>query len=377
MLRTLGQTLGIGHHTLLAVIEVRVVGAIQNGTDRVFDIAKTFVLLGGEQRESGAALARAGRTADAVDVVLGRAGNVIVDDMGNAVDVNAASHDVRRHEHARVTALEALEGLLALGLRAIAVNRRAADTAAVEDFGDAIGAMLRAGEDQHTLKSVIGDETHEQVGFLLTAYGVDRLSDRLDRSGYRGDRDVCGIVERRVDELEDLLGHGRREQEVLTLRRHECHDALHVGRKAHIEHAVGLVEDEHLHVGEVDVTTADEVEKSARSGDEYVDATSQRPLLWIVADAAVHDCRTVTSHLGRSACDFIDLNSELTRRGDDECLDAAGLCGDALQQREDERRGLSGAGLRTADNIAALEHDRNRIALDGGGLGVAHRGDRR
>jgi hypothetical protein len=46
-----------------------------------------------------------------------------------------------------------------------------------------------------------------------------------------------------------------------------------------------------------------------------------------------------------------------------------------LQHRQREAGGLAGAGLRGAEQIAAREHDRNRLRLDGGGLGIALLGD--
>ena len=57
---------------------------------------------------------------------------------------------------------------------------------------------------------------------------------------------------------------------------------------------------------------------------------------------------------GRLDGDLVDLQRELARRGDDERLDAA-AAGDALERGQHERRGLAGAGLRAADDVAAFE----------------------
>jgi hypothetical protein len=45
--------------------------------------------------------------------------------------------------------------------------------------------------------------------------------------------------------------------------------------RSHVEHAVGLVEDEHLHVAELGDAAFHEVDQTARCGDEHVDATLQ------------------------------------------------------------------------------------------------------
>ena len=49
--------------------------------------------------------------------------------------------------------------------------------------------------------------------------------------------------------------------------------------------------------------------------------------------------------------------------------------GDALQHRQRERRRLAGAGLGLAEQIAPVEQQRNRLALDRRRLLVSERGD--
>ena len=64
--------------------------------------------------------AQARGAADAVDVVLGIEGQVVVVDVRHAVDVQAARGDVGRHEDLELAGLELLEQRLALLLRHVA-----------------------------------------------------------------------------------------------------------------------------------------------------------------------------------------------------------------------------------------------------------------
>ncbi len=48
---------------------------------------------------------------------------------------------------------------------------------------------------------------------------------------------------------------------------------------------------------------------------------------------------------------------------------------EALQHRQHECRRLAGAGLGAGQQVAAAEHERNRLALDGSWIGVALRRD--
>ena len=74
----------------------------------------------------------------------------------------------------------------------------------------------------------------------------------------------------------------------LLLRRQVAHYAPDVGDEAHVEHAVGLVDDERVDVREVDYARLHEVEETARSRDEKVDGSRlDLVALAVVVHAAV------------------------------------------------------------------------------------------
>jgi len=349
-----------------------VILAADGRADGLLDVAKLIVLFRGEQRERDAALARAGRTADAVDVVLGHGGEVEVDDVADAVDVDAAGDDVGRDEDAGAAALEAVERLLALRLRAVAVDGGTRDARAVERLGDAVGAMLGAGEDQHALELVILDEREQQVDLLLAADGVDRLCDLVDR--LVGGRDIHAdrLVQRVGCDTHDLGGHRGREQQVLAAGGKEIHDPLHVRPEAHVEHAVSLVEHEHLDAGQIAVALVAQVEQATRGGDKDVDSSAKRLGLRLIADATVDHSDLVLREARRLLGDAFDLSGELTGGGDDEGDRLAVARRDALQGRQHEGRRLAGAGLRAADDVASGNDGRDGLFLDGRGRGIAH-----
>ena len=63
-------------------------------------------------------------------------------------------------------------------------------------------------------------------------------------------------------------------------------DAADVGQEAHVEHPVGLVEDEDLEPGELRVGEAEVVEEAAGRRDDDVHAAPERVLLRAHPDAA-------------------------------------------------------------------------------------------
>ena len=70
---------------------------------------------------------------------------------------------------------------------------------------------------------------------------------------------------------------------------HFFDDAAHVGHEAHVEHAVGFIEDEVLDGAERDRALFHEIEQSARRGDQHVGAGLELRFLAAIADAAVNN----------------------------------------------------------------------------------------
>jgi hypothetical protein len=102
---------------------------------------------GSEGRSYAFAGSSAG-TANAMDKVFSYLRNVVVNDMRNMLHIDAARSYVGSNEDAMTAFGEALQGLIALRLRAVAVNLRGRVTGANQAAGDAICTMLGANKDQ-------------------------------------------------------------------------------------------------------------------------------------------------------------------------------------------------------------------------------------
>ena len=241
------------------------------------------------------------------------------------------------------------------------------------------------------------DEDAQQLALAVAVDGDHELVDELGRGVPRRDLDARGLVEQARREAADVVRERRREQQVLPAGRQQVDDLADVADEAHVEEAVGLVEDEDLDAREVDGALADVVEQAAGRGDHDLGARSKLGGLRLEADAAVDRGRPDRAVLAVGPDALLDLDGELAGGDDDEDADRragggrggpaallrrevargladAGLVQD-LDDREDEGRGLAGAGLGAGEEVAALEDQRDRLALDRGGLGVALVGD--
>jgi hypothetical protein len=158
----------------------------------------------------------------------------------------------------------------------------------------------------------------------VVAAGLDRYGD--------------GILEELVGQLADRVGHRRREEQGLALLGQHADDLAQCVDEAEVEHLVGLVEDEDLKRGEADETLLDQVEQTARRGDEDVDAARHVGAVLVDAGAAEHGGDRHLRELAVAACALGDLAGEFTGRGEDEHAamrrqDALGVLDQALDRR--------------------------------------------
>src|SRR6185437_10808479 len=95
--------------------------------DKLLDVAQEGALLAIAERDGDAVGAGSRGAADAVDIAFRHVRQVEIDDMGDAVDVDAARRYVGGDEDADLAGAEILERLLPRALRFVAVDRLGTD----------------------------------------------------------------------------------------------------------------------------------------------------------------------------------------------------------------------------------------------------------
>ena len=126
--------------------------------------------------------------------------------------------------------------------------------------------MLGAHKDDSALRALLFEELGQQVVLGLDGHREHKLVDGV--GGRRGRRDLhAGRVAHQVGDLaHGLLVERRREQQRLALGRRLAHNAADGGQKAHVEHAVGLVEHQDLNLVQVAGALLDQVDQTTRRG---------------------------------------------------------------------------------------------------------------
>ena len=242
------------------------------------------------------------------------------------------------------------------------MDRRRLDALPGEAAGETVRPALGPGEDEDPIDLDVFEQREQEAELARPFHEVDRLGHRL--------------VEETTRELTDLAGLRGREQQGLALTRKRGGDAADVGDEAHVEHAIGLVEDEHLHLGEVHHAVAHQVEEPPGRRHQHVHAAAQRLHLGALADAPEDDLAAHAAPRRVAAEALGDLGGQLAGGSQDQGADrpAAVVGLDAQQLVEDgerEGRGLAGAGLGAGEQVAGLQRVGNGPSLDGSRLGVA------
>ena len=347
---------------------------------QALDILEQSFFVRRHQRDGLSGTPGAAGTADTVDVVFLDVGQLVVDHVRQLVDVQTAGGDIGGDQDAYLVGLEVSQGLGAGVLALVAVNRGGRQAVLVQVLGQAVGTVLGAGEHQHLFPGAEGDQVRQQ-GTLVRGRDTEHaLLDALDRGVRRRHLDALGIMQQLVGEGDDVLGEGRREQQVLALRRQAGEDLLHVVDEAHVEHAVGFVEDQDLHAGEVDATLASQVEQAAGAGHQHVDALGQGLYLRVHADAAEDAGADEFQIAGVDLEAVVDLGCQLAGRCQHQharlframAVFAVRMAAreQALQDRQGEACGFTSTRLGGDHQIAALQHGGDGPLLHRSGLGV-------
>ncbi len=355
--------------------------AIRNALlGHALDALEQLFLVRRHQRNGFTAAPGTAGAADAVHIVFLDIGQLEVDHMRQLIDVQAAGSDIGGHQNAHLVGLEVGQGLGARVLALVAVNRGSRQAVLLQVLGQAVGAVLGTGEDQHLFPGALGDQVGEQGALVTGGDAEHALFDALDGGVRRGDLDALRIVQELAGEVGDVLGEGGREQQVLALGRQLGQDLLDVMDEAHVEHAVGFVEDEDFHVRQVDGLLVGQIEQATGAGDQHVEALGDGLDLRVHADAAEDHRAFQRQVAGVDLEAVVNLGGEFAGRCQYQharLLRAVAMFTirvttrkQQFEYRQGETACLAGTGLGGDHQVTALQHGGNGPLLHGSRLGV-------
>lgn len=261
-----------------------------------------------EQRDGHTLAAEAATAADTVDVALlvGEAGDVEVEHELHLLNINSTRQQVRGNENAGSTIAELLHALLTLGLgHGFTVDYGHREAATRELPVNPLGALLRVHEDDGLWDSerlIDIQEGGELPGILIKRHHV--LLDTIQLDIRCAEGDAHRVAENLVGELLDLRGHrGREERDLTGGRETDVHNLVDLVGEAVTEHLIGLIEDEHAEVVELEVTARGQVPDATRGTNDDVCRAHLTGVL--VAGNTADREHDIDAHVGRKAANNI------------------------------------------------------------------------
>ena len=345
----------------------------------LLDLTQHVLLTRGDEEDCGTFATCTAGTTDAVHVGLGVVGDVVVNNQGDALNVQAACRHVGCHEDVDATVTQGVNGALTQLLGDVTVNRCCRETACLQLVGDFLGFLLGAHEDNDAV--IVFDLEH--AGHCVQLVGVHDLHVALSNvcagGGLSLDANLAGVVQVLLSDLADRVGHGCGEERDLLGVGGAFEDLFHVFGEAHAQHFVCFIQHQVLQVGQVQGALFQVVNHAAGGTDDDLRTAAQTSQLRAVGGATVDGQDGEVLHVGCVGGEgFCNLQSQLAGGCQDQNL---GVAGDAVdvskfshagQCRQRECCSLTGTGLCQTDHIVAFEQQRDGLFLDGGRLLVAY-----
>ena len=252
-------------------------------------------------------------------MVLGR---VVVDDDVNVLDVETPGGHVGGHQDGELGGGEVEEGLLPRRLAEVAVDGGGPDPLALELLDQAVGAPLGPDEDEDLGRPLADGGGHLDLVHLVDP--EEAVLHEVDGDPGRGHFVADGVGQVAADEAVDVTVESGREEHGLVGLLDPAQHPVDLGEKAHVGHAVGLVEDSHLDVGHRDLAPVGQVDQAARGGDDDVDALVELLDLALDVGPAVEDDGPAAGGLGQWLEDLGHLDGQLPSGDEDETAGPAG-----------------------------------------------------
>lgn len=323
------------------------------------------------KRNRASRRARAGCSSDTMHIGLGRIGQLVIYDMRHIVDINAARGDIGCDQHARSSLAKIIERAQALALAFIAMNHIGANARDFEMLRDAIGAALRAREDDGAGDIRVIENFGQDGATIAIVNEQDLLRDPFRCGRDRGNGDLDRIFEQILGERSDCLRHRRRKQERLTLLRQAGDYFADRGDEAQIKHMIRLVEHEDFGRRRPEFAARDMIEQATGRRHQHIEAAREHVNLGTMGNAA-DDNAHGGPHEGPVGAETVrDLGGEFAGWRENEGARRVGnrpltRLDHAVKNWQREGGGFARAGLGDAKQIATLHEGRNRLGLNGG-----------
>ena len=301
------------------------------GIVELLDIAQVANISLGKEVDGNTLTTETAGTTDTVDVVLTVGGEVKVDDQGNLLDIDTTGQKVGGDEDTGRSRAELAHDDVTLALVHVSVHAGDGEVPLLHlllepvDLSPGVAVNDGLGDGERLVEIAEGVELP-----LLAVNGDVELLDTLEGKLVLLDEDTDGVAHESLGNLEDVEGHGRREEADLDLLGEELEDVIDLVLETTGKHLIGLIEHELTDVVETEGATVDHVVDTAGGTDDDV-------------NTALEDTDVITD--GGTTDAGMDLDLHVVTESDDDLLD---LLGQLTGGGKDEGLALTELGIKLA-----------------------------
>jgi len=343
-----------GHLVNLSVVE------LLNVTEHAY-------ILGGDKVDSNTLTSETTTTTNAMDVVLPVGGHVVVDNKGHLLDIDPTSEEISGDEDTSRSRTELSHEDFTLLLLHVTVHGGDSEFTFVHLLSQSVDLPPGVTEDDG-----LGDrdsfvKIRKRIKLpLLPLDGNVELLDTLKSQLVLLDENPHGLTHELLGHLEDLSGHGSREEGDLSIGREHLEDLVDLVLETLGQHLIGLVEAEDLDPIGLERSPLDHVEDTTGSTNNDLDTITEFGHVITDVGASNTGQRGDTHVVAEGDHDFVDLEGKLTGGRKDDSLSVLDVRVEALEDGDGEGGGLSCARLGLSDNVMTLDNGDNGPLLDGG-----------
>ena len=132
--------------------------------------------------------------ADPVDIGLWDIGEVVIEDVADAIDIDASGGDIGCHEDLDLSLAKHGEGPVSLPLGLIAMNGNGVMASLFHNLLDPICPVFGAHKDDGLIDGIVGQQRHKGLWLLTRINDHERLLDSLDGLGCWRNRNFLRLV---------------------------------------------------------------------------------------------------------------------------------------------------------------------------------------
>lgn len=256
-----------------------------------------------------------------MDVILLLEGELVVDDETDLLDIDTSSQEISGDEDTGGPGTELLHDHVTCHLVHLTVHNGDTEVVLLHFLGELSYALLSVAVDQSLVDVEVAVEIEEDVHLpFLLFYGDIVLLNTFEGELLVLDKNLGGLSHEMLGHLQDVNGHGSREESDLDLAGEVLEDVLDLLLEAAREHLVGLIENEDLKVVTLKETLLHHVVDTTWGADNDVNALLED--FDLIADDGTTDASVNldADELTDLLDDEGDLLGELSSGGDHEGL---------------------------------------------------------